>query len=65
MMNCKICNWEIKQGDYCDEFYDCVENYEELNGIKRGTWMVQWGKRMNGKTTKKTDSRFVQWSKNV
>ena len=58
---CDICKEHVDHED----IYDCQEHYEVKNGIPKGTWMVQWAKRINGKVSKRTDSRFVQWSRSV
>ena len=58
---CDICKEHVDHED----IYDCQEHYEVKNGIPKGTWMVQWMKRMNGKVSKRTDSRFVRWSRSV
>tara|TARA_B100000287_G_C20446848_1_gene707862 strand:- start:388 stop:588 length:201 start_codon:yes stop_codon:yes gene_type:complete len=60
-IKCNICGEKNINEDH--DIYDCVENDEERRGIPRGTWMIQWMKRMNGKVTKHTDSNFVKWSK--
>ena len=64
-MNCRICNTLLNSGSRCDDIYDCQENLDERDGVKRGTWLIQWGKRINGRKLVKTDSRFVRWSKSV
>ena len=61
-IECSTCGYKGK--DEHDDLYDCVEQWEEDNGIKRGQWMVDWMRRLKEKETKEPyDSDFVKWSK--
>ena len=64
-MRCSICNEIIIEGNRCNDFYDCVENWEEQNGIRRGTWMIEWMNRVNIRSAKRNESNFVKWSRKV
>ena len=60
-ITCSICGFVGKDHD---DIYDCVEYHEEKNGIKKGTWMVEWSKRLKDKKKDKdTPKGFKEWSK--
>tara|TARA_S200000501_G_scaffold308171_1_gene297622 strand:+ start:133 stop:369 length:237 start_codon:yes stop_codon:yes gene_type:complete len=62
----EVCNICGEKGiDETHDLYDCTENWEEENGIPRGTWMLDWLKNMkkNEKEKKKQQGGFRAWSK--
>ena len=48
-IKCSTCGY--KGEDEHDDLYDCVEQWEEDNGIRKGQWMVDWMKRLKEKET--------------
>ena len=59
---CDICGEKDIDDDH--DFYDCVENDEEKRGIPRGTWMIEWMKRLREeeKKPKPKVKGFKEWS---
>ena len=48
-----------------NDFYDCVEYYEEKNGKTKGQWMIDWAKRSKKSEAKRKPSGFSAWIDNV
>ena len=44
-----------------NDFYDCVEYYEEKNGKTKGQWMIDWVKKSKKNEAKKKASVFGAW----
>jgi len=74
---CSICNDDGKclnnknnpnydDGFFGSDIYDCQEYLEEKEGKPKGSWMVEWGKRLNKNNTEKSKpSGFKEWSNKV
>ena len=62
---CNICGEEGIDDDH--DLYDCTENWEEQNGIPRGTWMIEWAKRLQEKKKNEEpyQSDFSKWNQSV
>ena len=56
---CSICMDDGKCPNH--DIYDCQEYLEEKEGKPKGTWMVNWMKRL--KDEPPYESSFVKWSK--
>ena len=62
--DCDIC----KDSGECpnDDIYDCVEYLEVKEGKPKGTWMIEWMKRLKEKESEEPYvSDFVKWSRSV
>ena len=58
---CNICGMEGIDDDH--DIYDCVEHDEQKRGVPKGTWMVDWMKRLKEKEKKKkSQGGFKEWS---
>jgi len=58
---CNICGFVYFDENDHDDFYDCVEYDEQKRGVRKGTWMVEWMKRLKEKEHYESD--FVKWNK--
>ena len=47
-----------------DDLYDCVEQWEEDNGIRKGQWMVDWMRRLKEKETNQLSFEFGEQNEN-
>ena len=78
MIECRVCNDDglcknspsnkdyVKNNKDCwlgTDIYDCQEYLEEKEGKPKGSWMVEWMKRLNGEPKETYESDFVKWSK--
>lgn len=71
---CKICNDDGKclnneknpkydDGFFGSDIYDCSDYLNVKEGKPRGSWMMEWGKRLKEQTTEKPKpSGFKEWS---
>ena len=64
----EVCNICGERGiDEEHDLYDCTENWEEQNGIPRGTWLKDWVRNLQKKWKEEKEnpkeSDFVKWSK--
>ena len=62
---CNICG-EVGIDDDHD-LYDCVENDEEKRGVPRGTWIVDWARKMQErkKNEEPYQSDFSKWNQST
>ena len=61
-MKCFRCGHKGK--DRHEDIYDCVEQWEQDEGIPRGTWIIDWLRRIReDKSKPKPFSGFKEWSK--
>ena len=71
---CDICNDDGKclnneknpkydDGFFGSDIYDCSDYLNVKEGKPRGSWMMEWGKRLKEQTTEKPKpSGFKEWS---
>ena len=62
---CTICGEEGIDDEH--DLYDCAENWEEENGIPRGTWILNWVRKMQEakKNEEPYQSDFSKWSQSI
>ena len=64
-ITCNICGELGIKDDH--DLYDCTENWEEENGIQRGTWLINWVRNMQEKkkNAEPYQSDFSKWNQSV
>jgi hypothetical protein len=73
-INCEIClddglclnnekNPNYEDGLFGSDIYNCEDYLNVKEGKPKGSWMMEWGKRLQKKNKEPYVSDFVKWSK--
>ena len=57
----KNCTCGFEGSPKHNDFYDCVEYYEEKNGKTKGQWMIDWAKKSKKSEEKRKPGGFNAW----
>ena len=56
-------NPNYEDGLFGSDIYDCADYLNIKEGKPKGSWMMEWGKRLQKKNKEPHISDFVKWSK--